>query len=91
MLVLSIGDDEQSDFFHEAGPECGIVPWWENNGDMSSTSKQHNPSFETILKGTFEHMSSAARRNYQARLMMAPVCVMKLCFQVDFFPASVNI
>lgn len=23
-------DDEHSDFFHEGGTTCGVIPWWEN-------------------------------------------------------------
>lgn len=68
------GDDEQSDFFHEAGPVCGIpgiVPWLNNHSHEDDDSKQNDATFESILKGSFEHMSSTAKRNYQAKLMLA--------------------
>ncbi|XP_064483684.1 G patch domain-containing protein 2-like isoform X2 [Ornithodoros turicata] len=54
------GDDEQSDFFHETGPACGIpgiIAWWEEEsvGDMDAR-------LTAILRGSLPHMSHAAQR-----------------------------
>ncbi|EEC09190.1 hypothetical protein IscW_ISCW007620 [Ixodes scapularis] len=43
------GDDEQSDFFHEAGPACGIpagvMAWWDEEGPLA----QLGAHFQAIL------------------------------------------
>ena len=64
------GDDEQSDFFHETGPACGIasiVPWWENEALESSEAVQ-DPNFEKILNGAFHCMSATSKHNVKLRL-----------------------
>ena len=75
------GDDEQSDFFHEIGPACGIpgiIPWWEANQGLSDTRADlqlgvppvRDPNFDRILNGSFEYMSESSKRSFKARLKM---------------------
>ncbi|XP_013410287.1 G patch domain-containing protein 2 [Lingula anatina] len=62
------GDDEQSDFFHETGPVCGIpgiIPWWEKQKIEEDTQDK---KFKEILNGSLDHMSVESRRGFQARL-----------------------
>jgi len=68
-------DDEQSDFFHEAGPACGIpgiIPWWE---DQESPEGESEKEFQQILTGTFENLSKASQLAFKARVsnLMAKV------------------
>lgn len=65
-------DDEQSDFFHEAGPACGIpgvIPWWENervnSGDETIVSDKQ---FQQILNGSFQHLSRSSQIGFKARM-----------------------
>ncbi|XP_064621863.1 G patch domain-containing protein 2-like [Lineus longissimus] len=63
-------DDEQSDFFLESGPACGIpgiIPWWEQS-DTNTQDEPMDPNFDRILSGSFEHMSKSSQRNFKARL-----------------------
>ncbi|XP_041354278.1 G patch domain-containing protein 2-like [Gigantopelta aegis] len=63
-------DDEQSDFFHEPGPACGIagiVPWWENER-VTDSNVMMDPNFESILTGTFEHLPKASQLSFKARV-----------------------
>ncbi|CAH1792394.1 unnamed protein product [Owenia fusiformis] len=63
------GDDEQSDFFHESGPACGIakvIPWWEKS--ENAEKEKPDPEFEQILTGSFGTMSCAALRNFKSRV-----------------------
>lgn len=78
-------DDEQSDFFHEPGPVCGIpdiIPWWEHqqdnpssqdsaamDADGANTAMATDPECHKILNGTFNHMSASSQRAYKARLI----------------------
>ena len=65
-----LGDDEQSDFFHEPGPACGIpgiIPWWEKE-KLTDFEEKKDPVFESILTGSFEHLSTASQRNLKTRL-----------------------
>ena len=72
IYIFSKADDEQSDFFHESGPSCGIpgvIPWWENervdSGDESiCTDKQ----FQKILNGSFQHLSRSSQIAFKARM-----------------------
>ena len=63
--MLFAGDDEHSDFFHEAGELAGGSSWWEeqDGGRLSGY-----PSVEAIFKGSFNHMSEDAKCNFKARL-----------------------
>ena len=68
---LLTGDDEQSDFFFEPGPACGIpgiIPWWENESGAGATGGDKDPRFEQILNGSFQHLSQAAKSNFKYRL-----------------------
>ena len=69
---LFLADDEQSDFFHEAGPACGIpgvIPWWENervnSGDEAMVSDKQ---FQQILNGSFQHLSRSSQIGFKARM-----------------------
>lgn len=70
--VTHEADDEQSDFFQEAGPSSGIpgvIPWWENervnSGDESMVSDKQ---FQQILNGSFRHLSRASQIGFKARM-----------------------
>lgn len=59
------GDDEQSDFFHEPGPDGAIpdiIPWW------SDEPMEKDLHFEQILSGSLQHMSQAAQHRFRSRL-----------------------
>ncbi|BFZ12183.1 hypothetical protein BsWGS_15221 [Bradybaena similaris] len=63
-------DDEQSDFFHEPGPACGIpdiVPWWENERVTDEPLCIHS-DFERILTGTFAHLPKFTNQSFKARM-----------------------
>uniref|UniRef100_A0A0B6ZQQ2 Uncharacterized protein n=1 Tax=Arion vulgaris TaxID=1028688 RepID=A0A0B6ZQQ2_9EUPU len=63
-------DDEQSDFFHEPGPACGIpdiVPWWENER-VTDEPLRIDSDFEKILTGTFAHLPKFTNQNFKARM-----------------------
>lgn len=63
-------DDEQSDFFHEPGPACGIpgiIPWWDDQAKNEMESEQEK-EFQQILTGTFEHMSKSSQLAFKARV-----------------------
>ncbi|XP_059149597.1 G patch domain-containing protein 2-like isoform X1 [Physella acuta] len=63
-------DDEQSDFFHEPGPACGIpdiVPWWENER-VTDEPLQIDSDFEKILTGTFAHLPKFSNQSFKARM-----------------------
>ncbi|ELT96581.1 hypothetical protein CAPTEDRAFT_219858 [Capitella teleta] len=70
------GDDEQSDFFHEIGPACGspgIIPWWQADLDdplQLGLPPVRDPTFESILSGSFEYLSEASKNSFKARLKM---------------------
>ncbi|CAD5112833.1 DgyrCDS2044 [Dimorphilus gyrociliatus] len=36
-------DDEHSDFFHEGGTTCGVIPWWENTSSRRTNVEQNAP------------------------------------------------
>ncbi|XP_060083558.1 G patch domain-containing protein 2-like isoform X1 [Ylistrum balloti] len=62
-------DDEQSDFFYEGGPACGIpgiIPWWEN--DAGHREVESDKEFQQILTGTFEHLSKSSQMAFKARV-----------------------
>lgn len=80
MFFLSTADDEQSDFFHEPGPACGIpgiIPWWDDQAKNEMESEQEK-EFQQILTGTFEHMSKSSQLAFKAR-------VTKLMAKVNIF------
>ena len=84
--MLPPGDDEQSDFFHENGPACGIpgiIPWWESEGGGGGgDSAQRDENFEKILNGVFEYLPAASRRSFNMRLkLLAGVRSSSGCFQ----------
>ncbi|GFO10218.1 G patch domain-containing protein 2-like [Plakobranchus ocellatus] len=63
-------DDEQSDFFHEPGPACGIpdiVPWWENER-VTDEPLRIDSDFEKILTGTFAHLPKLSNQSFKARM-----------------------
>ncbi|KAI8787862.1 G patch domain-containing protein 2 [Biomphalaria glabrata] len=64
-------DDEQSDFFHEPGPACGIpdiVPWWENER-VTDEPLRIDSDFEKILTGTFAHLPKFSNsQSFKARV-----------------------
>ncbi len=68
------GDDEQSDFFHEAGSSSGIIPWWENEnlGQQQQEEEQQDMDsrFQQLLEGSFQHLSADGQQNFKARLKM---------------------
>ena len=55
----------------------GIVSWWDK--DEKDDTTQFDPNFKNILKGSFEHMSSSSRSNFQARLTRASVSTIYTC------------
>ncbi|CAN8000582.1 unnamed protein product [Ixodes hexagonus] len=62
------GDDEQSDFFHEAGPACGIptgvVAWWDEEGPLA----QLGAHFQAILGASLApHMPHPHRDGREIR------------------------
>ncbi|XP_048738096.2 G patch domain-containing protein 2-like [Ostrea edulis] len=67
-------DDEQSDFYYESGPACGIpgiIKWWENGqGEIESESDRH---FQQILSSSLEHFPKSSQLAFRARVtrMMA--------------------
>ena len=79
-LLLFLADDEQSDFFHESGPTCGIsgvIPWWENEGvNSSDESMVSDRQFQQILNGSFNHLSRSSQIGFKARMtrIMRHVC-----------------
>ena len=97
---LSIpGDDEQSDFFHEAGPACGIpgiIPWWESDKNDEDSHSNCDPTFQKILTGSFDFMSNSSKRNFKTRVSKLLARVSEncsLCFQFNraiFFLLSVR-
>lgn len=63
-------DDEQSDFFHEPGPACGIpgiIPWWENES-KDANEMESDKEFQQLLTGTFENMSKSSQLAFKARV-----------------------
>ena len=71
-MIHPTGDDEQSDFFHENGPACGIpgiIPWWENDHD-SGDPVEKDEKFEKILNGVFDYLPSASKRNFKMCLKL---------------------
>ncbi|XP_005106952.1 G patch domain-containing protein 2 [Aplysia californica] len=63
-------DDEQSDFFHEPGPACGIpdiVPWWENER-VTDEPLRVDSDFEKILTSTFAHLPKFSSQSFKARV-----------------------
>ena len=86
---LSItGDDEQSDFFYEAGPACGIpgiIPWWESDKNDEDSHSNCDPTFQKILTGSFDFMSNSSKRNFKTRVskLLARVSVKHLCSQLN--------
>ena len=92
-ILFPAADDEQSDFFHEAGPSSGIpgaIPWWENervnSGDESVvTDKQ----FQQILNGSFEHLPRSSQLAFKARMtkIMKNVGFVRLSFMCLSFKA----
>lgn len=65
------GDDEQSDFYHESGPACGIpgvTPWWENDIDEEKETQAMDETFQSILNGSFQHMSYESQQAFRARV-----------------------
>lgn len=71
VVLCFVGDDEQSDFFHEVGPACGIpgiVPWWENDRNEDESAPNYDPNFQKILTGSFDFMSNASKRNFKTRV-----------------------
>ena len=65
------GDDEQSDFFYEAGPACGvqgIIPWWEKEKTMEEEEMPKDSNFDKILTGTFDFMTTSSKRTFKARV-----------------------
>ncbi|KAK3792247.1 hypothetical protein RRG08_007327 [Elysia crispata] len=63
-------DDEQSDFFHEPGPACGIpdiIPWWENER-VTDEPLRIDSDFEKILTGTFAHLPKLSNQSFKARM-----------------------
>lgn len=63
-------DDEQSDFFHESGPACGIpgiIPWWENE-PKDEHEMESEKEFQQLLTGTFENMSKSSQLAFKARV-----------------------
>ncbi|XP_076096927.1 G patch domain-containing protein 2-like [Mytilus galloprovincialis] len=64
-------DDEQSDFFHEPGPACGIpgiIPWWDDNEAKDENEMESEKEFHQILSGTFENMSKTSQLQFKARV-----------------------
>lgn len=64
-------DDEQSDFFHEPGPVCGIpeiIRWWENERVMDSDMAAGNQEFDSILFGTLAHLPESSQRSFRNRV-----------------------
>ncbi|ESO86868.1 hypothetical protein LOTGIDRAFT_166870 [Lottia gigantea] len=66
-------DDEQSDFFHEPGPVCGIptiIPWWENKHDDHRFSS--GVSFQRLISKTLENLprSQLNIRSRVSRLLL---------------------
>ncbi|XP_029832098.2 LOW QUALITY PROTEIN: G patch domain-containing protein 2 [Ixodes scapularis] len=62
------GDDEQSDFFHEAGPACGIpagvMAWWDEEGPLA----QLGAHFQAILGASLApHMPHPHRDGREIR------------------------
>ncbi|XP_052275480.1 G patch domain-containing protein 2-like isoform X2 [Dreissena polymorpha] len=70
--VTAEADDEQSDFFHEAGPASGIpgvIPWWENEGVTSDDEPMvSDKQFQQILNGSFQHLSRSSQVGFKARM-----------------------
>ncbi|KAL3873730.1 hypothetical protein ACJMK2_036844 [Sinanodonta woodiana] len=67
------GDDEQSDFFHEPGPVCGIpniIPWWECDELHESVlgGSVTDQQFQQILNGSFEHLPKSSQMAFKARI-----------------------
>ncbi|KAK6182698.1 hypothetical protein SNE40_010322 [Patella caerulea] len=63
-------DDEQSDFFHEPGPVCGVpsnLPWWENervtDQDMASSV-----NFQRFITKTFDNLPRSSQLSFKARV-----------------------
>ena len=70
LLFFLLADDEQSDFFHEPGPACGIpdiVPWWENER-VTDEPLRIDSDFEKILTGTFAHLPKLSNQSFKARM-----------------------
>lgn len=66
------GDDEQSDFYHEPGNVSGIpgvVPWWEGK---TLEEYEQEQTFNSILAGSFQHLSKPAQRTYHSKLRGCP-------------------
>jgi len=77
VLYWYTADDEQSDFFHEPGPACGIpgiIPWWENES-KDANEMESDKEFQQLLTGTFENMSKSSQLAFKARVtkLMAKV------------------
>ncbi|XP_046364324.2 G patch domain-containing protein 2-like [Haliotis rufescens] len=63
-------DDEQSDFFLEPGPSCGIagiIPWWENER-VTDSEVLMDKQLGSILTGSFEHMPESSRQSFKTRV-----------------------
>lgn len=48
-----------------------VYSWWQADDSSRRRNSHHSrpdPSFEAILKGSFEHMSEDAKCNFKARL-----------------------
>lgn len=62
-IVVNIGDDEQSDWFGEAGAVGGggAKSWWED----SDRDEDMEPSFQAILTGSLDHISDRAKQTYR--------------------------
>lgn len=75
-FITITADDEQSDFYYESGPACGIpgiIRWWENSpGDIEAESDRQ---FQQILSSSLEHVPKSSKLAFQARVtrMMAKV------------------
>ncbi len=65
------GDDEQSDFYYEAGPTCGIpgvIPWWETEKHPENGDSEMDPNFQKILTGSFDYLTNSSQRNFKTRV-----------------------
>ncbi len=82
MKLYLTGDDEQSDFYYEAGPACGIpgvIPWWENEKHSENGDSEMDPNFQKILTGSFDYLTNSSQRNFKTRVskLLARVSISK--------------
>lgn len=61
--MIFLADDEQSDFFQESGPTCGVPntsPWWEDDNLIPDEKDMSDPKFQDF----FNDLSETARNMY---------------------------